>query len=451
MDKPEKNQIRRLTIEGYASGGEGVARLDGQVVFVRGALSGEVCDVQILKVGKSAIWGKAVHVVTPSSARITPDCPHYPACGGCQLRHMSYEEELKFKRQKVEDALNRIGGANACVSVIYGADNTERYRNKAQYPVAGGKDAPRIGFYRPRSHDVLDVPDCLLQPASASKLRGALLGWMKEYQIPAYDETSHTGLIRHLFVRTNTAGESLCAVVANGRSVPREKELVSALRAAEGALAGVVLAVNQEKTNVILGTRFRALWGRDYLEDTLCGLKFRISVPSFFQVNHGQAQVLYGLAVEYAGLTGGETVMDLYCGTGTITLAMAEKAGRAIGAEVVPEAVEDAKRNAMRNGVENAEFLCADAGEAAETLRARGLRPDVVLVDPPRKGLSLRVIEIIAEMEPQRLVYVSCDPGTLARDVKLLRERGFALSKAVAVDMFPRTEHVECVVLITRK
>lgn len=450
MVKPEKNRIYRLTVDGYASDGAGVARLDGQVVFVAGALRDEVCDVQLLKVGKSALWGKAVRVLTPSPARQESDCPHFPKCGGCQLRHMSYEEELELKRRRVEDALRRIGGVDCAVSVIYGAENTLRYRNKVQFPVSAGESAPKIGFYRARSHDVIDVPDCLLQPESAARLRNALRDWMVRFAVPAYDETAHRGLVRHLYVRTNAAGQSLCAVVANGRSLPREAELVAALRATEPGLAGIVLAVNEEATNVILGERYRTLWGQDTLEDVLCGLTFRISVPSFYQVNRAQTEVLYGKAAEFAALTGGETVLDLYCGIGTITLTMAKNAGRAIGAEMVPEAVRDAKENAARNGISNAEFLCADAGEAAAALAAEGVRPDVICVDPPRKGLSPAVIGAIADMAPGRIVYVSCDPGTLARDVKALEERGYRLRKAVAVDLFPRTHHVECVVLMSR-
>lgn len=451
MDGPKKNDVYRMTIEGYASAGEGVARLNGQAVFVKGALKGEICDVQLLKAGKTALWGKVRNLVKASPERQEPDCPYFPKCGGCQTRHMSYPEELAFKRRRVEDALKRIGGVDLPVSVIYGSNNTDRYRNKAQFPVSQGETAPRIGFYRARSHDVMEISDCLLQPKPAARLRVSLLEWMERYAVPAYDETGHRGLIRHLYVRVNAAGQSLCAVVANGGKIPRETELVSALRAAEPGLVGIVLAVNETKTNVILGERYRTLWGQDYLEDTLCGLTFRLSVPSFYQVNREQAEVLYDIAVAFAGLSGNETVLDLYCGIGTITLAMAKRAGRVIGAEVVPQAVEDARQNAARNGVSNAQFLCADAGEAAGTLAAEGVRPDVICVDPPRKGLSPDVIDAIAALAPDRLVYVSCDPATLARDIKLLGERSFSPVKAAAVDLFPRTHHVETVVQLSRK
>lgn len=450
MVKPEKNKIYRLSIDGYGSRGEGVGRLNGQAVFVQGALRNEICDVRLQKVGKTALWGSVAAIVTPSPARKRSDCLHFPQCGGCQLRHMSYAEELELKRRRVEDALHRIGGVNAAVSVIHGAENTLRYRNKAQFPVSEGDRAPRIGFFRERSHEVIDVTDCLLQPWSASKLRAALRDWMVQFGISAYEERTHTGLVRHLFVRANTAGQTLCCVIVNGYNLPAELELVHALRAAEPGLIGVILGVNRQRTNVILGESYRTLWGTDELEDTLCGLSFRISVPSFYQVNHEQTEVLYGLAVEFAGLTREETVLDLYCGIGTITLAMARHAGRVIGAEVVPQAVEDAKANAVRNRISNAEFICADAGEAATALAEQNIRPDVICVDPPRKGLSADVIEAVAVMAPSRLVYVSCDPATLARDVKRLGEKGYALARTEAVDMFPHTVHVETVVLMLR-
>ncbi len=441
----KKNEIHSLRIETFGSAGEGVARLSGQAVFVKGALPGEVCQVQLLKVGKRAAWGRVVQVTESSPARQAPDCPQYPKCGGCQLRHMTYEEELIFKRQKVQDALQRIGGWKGTVSVIHGAKDPFRYRNKIQFPVAEG---PRVGFFRARSHEVIDAPDCLLQPVPATRLRAAFQAWMAEHKIPAYDERTHTGLIRHFYVRVNRLGQTLCAVVANGRQLPFQDALLQALRQAEPALVGVVLSVNQEQTNVILGKTHHLLWGQDFLEDALCGLTFRLSVPSFYQVNRAQTEVLYGRALAFAGLTGTETVLDLYCGIGTITLAMARQARQVIGAEVVSTAVEDARANAQRNGISNAEFLCADAGQAAQELARRGLHPDVICVDPPRKGLALPVIDAIVQMSPRRLVYVSCDPATLARDVNLLSERGYILQTAEAADLFPRTAHVETAALL---
>ena len=445
--KPREGQLCRLVIDGYASDGAGVARLDGMVVFVQGGIRGEACDVRLTHVGRSALWGRVEEVVNPSPARIFPRCLHYTKCGGCQFRHMNYAEELEAKRIRVEDALRRLGGAEIHVSAILGAEQVDRYRNKAQFPVAKG---PRIGFYRPRSHDVIDVDDCLLQGEAAARLRGAVKEWMAEYSIPAYNERTFTGLVRHVYVRTNRAGRSLCCLLVNGRGVPREAELVRALRRAEPNLAGIVLGVNEKHNNVILGDSYRTLWGEDFLSDTLCGLTFRLSVPSFYQVNPAQTEVLYGKALEFAGLTGAETVLDLYCGIGTISLVMARKAGMVWGAEVVPQAVDDAIANAQRNHIENARFLCADAGEAARYLEGEGVRPDVVCVDPPRKGLAEDVVDTIADMGPQRVVYVSCDPGTLGRDVKRFAGRGYTLKRAVAVDMFPRTAHVETVVLLSK-
>ena len=297
---------------------------------------------------------------------------------------------------------------------------------------------------------MVDTEDCLLQPEADTALRLAFKGWMEDFQIPAYDESTGRGLIRHLYIRTNRAGEALCCVVANGRELPHAGELSGALRAAVPKLAGLVLNVNLRDTNVILGDAYRTLWGRDWLEEELCGLTFRLSVPSFFQINRDQTERLYQLALEFAGLTGEETVLDLYCGIGTISLCLARLAGHVIGAEVVPQAIEDARANALRNGVTNAEFFCGDAGEVAARLAGQGVRPQVICVDPPRKGLAPEVPAVLASMAPDRIVYVSCDPATLARDVKRLEELGYRAVQAQPVDLFPRTAHVETVVLLSK-
>ena len=444
----KEHDLVPLTVEGYASDGAGVARLDGVVVFIKGGLRGEACDVRIDKVGRSAIWGHAEGIPAPSPARADPVCPYYGDCGGCQLRHMTYAEELEVKRSRVEEALRRIGGASLTLPPVLGAACPDRYRNKAQFPVSPG---PRVGFYRPRSHSVLDVEDCLLQSSAAARLRAAAKGWMERFRIPAYEERSGTGLVRHVYVRANRAGQALCCLLVNGKKLPHEGELVEALRTAEPDLAGVVLGINEKRNNVILGDTYRTLWGQDYLMDSLCGLTFRLSVPSFYQVNPAQAEVLYAQALDFAALTGTETVLDLYCGIGTISLCMARSAKRVYGVEVVPQAVEDAGENAERNGISNAEFFCADAGEAAARLSAQGVRPQVICVDPPRKGLAPEVVETVAAMAPDRVVYVSCDPGTLARDVGRFAAMGYAAQRAVAVDMFPRTAHVETVCLLERR
>ena len=443
-----KNQEHTVTIEGYGEGGMGVARIDGRVVFVHGALRGEKCRVLILKTLKSVAFAKVLEVIEPSSERITPDCPYFPRCGGCTYRHIRYEEELRLKKQRVQDNLSRIGGSDVTVEEILGAQDTLRYRNKAQYPVS--KDGA-VGFYRARTHEVIECEHCLLVKPEAAAAAEALREYMQSCRVAGYDEKTGRGLVRHLYIRSNAAGESLVCVLVNGDKLPKEDRLVTLLRDACPKCTGIVLGTNTKKGNVILGDRYRTLWGSDRLEDTLCGKTFRLSVPSFYQVNRVQAERLYAKAIEFAGLTGQETVLDLYCGAGTITLALSDHAKKVLGAEIVPEAIDDARENAARNGVKNAEFFCGDASDVAKKLARENLRPDVITVDPPRKGLAADVVESIAEMQPQRVVYVSCDSATMARDVKRLADLGYTAQRACAVDMFPRADHVETVVLLSHK
>ena len=443
----EKNRIHRAHIDGYSSEGLGIARIDGQVVFVHGAIRGEVCDVLVMKVLKNAAFGKIAALVEPSPARRTPDCPYYGRCGGCDFRHMSYEEELWAKRARVQDALTRIGGAEVTVEEILGAEQPLHYRNKSIYPIS---PAGEVGFYRARSHQVVNVEHCLIQKPEADALAQAVRDYIARFRVPPYDETTGRGLLRHLYVRAGSTGESLVCLLVNGQRLPHEEELVAMLRAAAPGVCGVVLGENTRRGNAILGDRYRTLWGRDYLTDTLCGLELRLSVPSFYQVNHDQAQRLYEKALEYAGLTGRELAVDLYCGAGTITQVLARRARHVIGGEIVPEAIRDAEDSARRNGVENVEFLCGDASRLAAELRQRGLRPDVICVDPPRKGLAPDVVEAAASMEPERIVYVSCDPATLARDVARFAPLGYRPVRACAVDLFPGTAHVETVCLLSK-
>ena len=440
-----KNQEHTVTIEGYGEGGMGVARIDGRVVFVHGALRGEKCRVLILKTLKSVAFAKVLEVLEPSSERITPDCPYFPRCGGCTYRHIRYEEELRLKKQRVQDNLSRIGGSDVTVEEILGAQDTLRYRNKAQYPVS--KDGA-VGFYRARTHEVIECERCLLVKPVADAAAEALREYMQSCRVAGYDEKTGRGLVRHLYVRSNAAGESLVCVLVNGDKLPKEDRLVTLLRDACPKCTGIVLGTNTKKGNVILGDRYRTLWGSDRLEDTLCGKTFRLSVPSFYQVNRVQAERLYAKAIEFAGLTGQETVLDFYCGAGTITLALSDHAKKVLGAEIVPEAIDDARENAARNGVKNAEFFCGDASDVAKKLARENLRPDVITVDPPRKGLAADVVESIAEMQPGRVVYVSCDSATMARDVKRLADLGYTAQRACAVDMFPRADHVETVCLL---
>ena len=443
----KKNQIVPAVIEGYSSEGLGVARIDGQVVFVHGAVRGEQCDVLILKVLKNSAFGKVAAVREPSPHRVEPDCPYYGRCGGCDFRHMDYEEELRAKRQRVQDALARLGGSDVAVEKIIGAVEPERYRNKSQYPIAADGT---VGFYRARTHQVTDVRTCRIQKPAADAAAEAVRRYIRRFGVACYDEGTGRGLLRHLYVRTNAAGESLVCLLVNGDRLPHEAELVDIIQKHVPKAVGVVLGVNTRPGNAILGEEYRTLWGADTITDTLCGLTFRLSVPSFYQVNRDQAERLYERAVEFAGLTGKETVLDLYCGAGTITQVMAKHAREAIGAEIVPEAIEDARENAKRNGVENVSFFCGDASAVAADFAARKLRPDVICVDPPRKGLAPEVVEAAASMEPRRIVYVSCDPATLGRDVKRFAAHGYTVRRAVAVDLFPRTAHVETVVLMSR-
>ena len=451
MPEIKKNTIHPLEIQGYTAEGMGVGRLDGRVVFVPNTIRGEHWDVQLLKVNKNVAWGRGVKLLVESRERVPYDCPHAAKCGGCQYRHMTYQEELRAKKSRVEDALKRLGGVELELPDVLGAEAPLRYRNKVQFPVGPGRSEALIGFYRPRSHDIIDVDDCLLQPEIATKLRRLIKQWMGQCKVAPYDETTRKGVLRHQYVRTNQKGESLCCLIINGKKLPHGRILIDLLENHLPGLVGIVVNSNTKDTNVILGDEYYTLWGQDYLEETLCGLTFRLSVPSFFQVNRAQTERLYALALEFAGPTGNETVLDLYCGIGTISLAMAQKAGKVIGAEIVPEAIEDAKANAVRNGVSNAEFFCGDAGEVAFKLAQDGVRPQVVCVDPPRKGLQADVPGIIAGMSPDRIVYVSCDPATLARDLKRFAELGYQTAKAQPVDLFPRTAHVETVALLTKE
>lgn len=455
----QKNQRVELEITGLTAEGAGVGRASegGMAVFVPETIPGERVLVQIVKTAKNFCWGKAIQIIRPSACRVEPDCDAFPKCGGCVYRHMSYEIELEAKQQKVQDALRRIGGCEGfVVDPIVGA-NTEagtpdRYRNKAQFPI--GKDAegkPMLGFYAPRSHRIIPCEDCRLQPESFSRAMAAFLEWARLYQEPVYDETTHTGKLRHLYLRqAASTGAVMACVVVNGNGLHHEQELAEIMSRRVPELKSLLVNSNREDTNVVLGKKTRTVWGDSVLTDTLCGLRFEISPLSFYQVNHDQTEKLYGLAADFAGLTGEETLLDLYCGAGTIGLSMAGRVHRLIGVEIVAPAVEDAKKNAAANGIGNSEFLCMDAPQAAKLLEERGIRPHVVVVDPPRKGCGEGLPETIARMAPERVVYVSCDPATLARDVARFREVGYVLRRAVPVDMFPRTAHCETVALLEK-
>lgn len=447
----KKNQIHTAEITGYTADGAGVCRIEGRAVFVKGTIVGETWDVRILKVTGSAVYGKGERCLSPSLMRQEPPCPVYRKCGGCSLLHMTYAEELNMKLGRVNDALRRIGALDFQISEIVGAADPEHYRNKAIYNVAMSDGKPVKGFYRASTHEVTPVESCLLQKPMADRAAETVCRWMEAEGFLPYDESTGKGTVRHIFTRcaVHTSDAVVCIISARGFGAKTDA-LADALREACPELTGIVLNINKQKGNVVLSGDFYTLWGKPEIEDVLCGQRFQIAPQAFYQINPPQAERLYERAVTYAVQTPKDTILDLYCGAGTISLCLAQKAGRVIGAEIVPEAIENAKFNAAQNGVDNASFVCADAGEAAEMFAAQGIRPNAIVVDPPRKGMFPAAIDAIVSMQPERIVYVSCDPGTLARDLRLLSENGYAPLEGIAVDMFPHTPHVETVIWMTR-
>ncbi len=447
----KQNEIWEALVTDYTAEGQGVAHVEGCAVFIPNAIVGERVRIRIEKGKKTWASAKIVEILEKSPHRTQRQCPISAACGGCDFWHMDYAEECRLKGERVRCALNRIGGENLEEVPIVPAPSIYGYRNKAIYSV-GERDGRVIaGFYRAGSHAIMEQARCQILPPEFDQIKDIVLCYVNQYHIPAYRESDQSGLLRHIFIRKGwVSGEILVCLVIHGRHIPEPEALIGALQAVPG-FATLTLSVNTKPGNVVLGEEEIVLWGEGFIGDTLCGLDFRLSPRSFYQVNHPQAQRLYAAAIALAGLTKQDTVLDLYCGVGTITLAMAKFAGRAIGVEVIPQAVADARENALRNGAGNAEFFCADAGQAALALEEQGLRPKAIVVDPPRKGLSADAIAAIARMSPQRLVYVSCDPGTLARDIALLKPQGFTLQSAQAFDLFPRTKHVETVVQLSQQ
>ena len=448
VNEIRKNQILDLEIEGYSSEGVGIAHTGGRAVFVPGTIPGECWEALILKAPATGpVYAKALRCRKESAERIPADCPNYGRCGGCDTRHMSYREELRFKLDRVNAALKHIGRQSVMAEEILPSLDTDRYRNKAIFAV--GNEG--FGFFRPRSHQIIPVEDCLLQSQLSIRCARTVVRFMSSVGVEAYDEQTGRGRIRHVFCRQARSGsDAVCCVVSAGGLGDKTALLVKMLREACPELTGIVLNINKTKGNTVLAGDFYTLWGRATILDTLCGLTFEIAPQAFFQINPPQAERLYRKAVEYAVEEQPDLVFDLYCGAGTISLCLAQSARRVIGAEIVSQAVENARENARRNGVENVEFLCADAYEAARTLAERGERPAVVVVDPPRKGMSREAVEAVASMAPERVVYVSCDPATLARDILHFQGLGFSLQRVTAVDMFPRTCHVESVALLLR-
>lgn len=447
----EKNQIYEAVITDYTSEGQGVAKIEGCAVFIPNALKGERCMVRIEKAQKTWAAGKITALLEKSPHRVNRECPVAKLCGGCDFWHMDYEEETAMKAERVRQALNRIGGERLEEVPILSAPSCYGYRNKAQYPVDSKKGKAFAGFFRAGTHQVVENQRCLILPDETDRVKDAVIDYVNQFRVTTYDEETCKGLLRHIYVRRGAvSGQILVCLVVNGRRIPKEQELLNRLMKIPG-FATLVLSVNTKKGNAVLGDEFITLYGPGYIEDTLCGLSFRLSPRSFYQVNHHQAQRLYEAAISQAEITKEDTVLDLYCGVGTITLAMASAAGKVIGVEVIPQAVEDARDNAKRNGIQNADFFCGDAGQAALDLEAKGIRADVAVVDPPRKGLNADTIEALHRMSPRRIVYVSCDPATLARDVALLKERGYVLKHAMAADLFPRCAHVETVVTLSKQ
>lgn len=445
-----KNEIYEAAITSYTSEGLGVCRIGGMAVFVKGALAGETWRVRIMKVGGSVAYARGEECLSPVGARVKPACPVFGKCGGCDCMHMTYAEELRFKRDKVSDALRRIGGLDVEAGGIVPSDSVCGYRNKAIYNIAPGPDGPVFGFYRAGSHDVAATDRCLLQSEESDRCAASVCAWMRRQNVSAYTDAGG-GVIRHVFVRRARNGDAVCCVVASRAPGGKaEMSLVSALREACPQLTGVVLCVNSQPGNTVLSGKFRTLWGCADVTDTLCGFQFVLAPQAFYQINPPQAERLYALAVELAVPEHAGTVLDLYCGAGTISLCLSRRADRVIGAEIVPQAIENAKENAARNGVNNTEFICGDAGEAAEELKRRDVTPDAVVVDPPRKGMSEDAVRAVAAMAPRRIAYVSCDCATLARDLKLFAALGYRTVSATPVDMFPRTSHVECVAALVR-
>lgn len=445
----KKNDIITLEITAMSAEGSGIGRYDGLAVFVPLSSVGDVLRVKVLKVKSNCAFGKIEEIISPSCDRIQPECPVFSKCGGCVYSHISYEAELEIKRKRVEDAVKRIGKQDIDAMPIVSNMQSTAYRNKAQFPVnADGS----VGFYANHSHRIVPCEDCTLQPTEFSVICGLFTDWMKKSGNTVYNEQTGKGLVRHLYIRKATVtGEIMVCLVINGDSVRGIDEFKDRLLSRLGSqLKTLVLNINKNKTNVILADKCVNIYGDGYIYDRLCGVDIRIAPLSFYQVNHDMAELLYNKVKEY-GQPMGKTVLDLYCGAGTIGLSLADEAKRLIGVEIVPEAVEDAVFNAKNGGITNAEFICDDAAGAAKTLKKKGLSPDVVIVDPPRKGCSEQLLNIVAkDFSPERLVYVSCDPATLARDVKILDELGYKLIEYTPFDLFPRTSHVECCVLLMK-
>ncbi len=440
-----KNDIFEIEITGMTDDGSGVGRAEGIAVFVPYTIVGEVARVIIIKVNKSFAIGKLLDIIKPSEHRVKSDCEYYYKCGGCQLRHMDYDAEIEFKYNKVKECITRIGGISTPLSPVVCADARSRYRNKVQLPVS----EKGIGFYRRNSHDVIDMDDCLLQNEYVADIVNAIRLWMNKFNIAAYNEKENSGILRHVYIRSGKSG-IMVALVSNTTDIPHTDDIVSMLRALSLPITSIICNINTKNTNVVLGKENRVLWGDGYIKDNIGDVEFKISPNSFYQVNNPQTQRLYEIVRSMANMTGKEIVWDIYCGIGTIGQYIAKDAKKIIGIEIVPQAVEDARKNAEMNKIGNSEYHCGLAERIAPKLVGNTDAPDVVVLDPPRKGCEEVLLDTVVKLKPKRIVYVSCKPSTLARDLKYLESRGYKTCEIVPVDMFPGTSHIETVALLTK-
>ena len=441
----KKNDKITVTVSALSSSGSGIAKVSGYTLFIPQTLPEDLAEVLVLKTKSSYGYAKLIKLISPSPHRTAVPCPHFEKCGGCQLMMADYEYQKEAKRSFVENALSRIGGIDTKVDTV-GADTPFRYRNKMIFPF---DKKGNWGFYRERSHDVIPLSDCLLGDELNKDIMNAVADYMKKYDISPYDEENHTGIIRRVFIR-NSGKEFIVIISANADFLPHSDKFTAALRAVSDKISGIILNINKKRTNLVLGDKNAALWGKSTLSASLLGLKYEVSPESFLQVNPAQTERLYSLALDYADIKDSDTVLDIYCGIGTITLSAAKKSMRAIGVEIVEKAIENAQENAERNAIQNAEFYCGKAENIVPELLEKGISPDIVILDPARKGSDEKTLTAIAEAVPRKIVYVSCNPATLARDLKFLAGLGYEVKKATAVDMFPNTAHIETVVLLTK-
>lgn len=448
MTTVSKNEYYTKTVTDYTHEGMGVVKIDHYPIFIPDVLVGEEVEVKVIKANKKFGFGKLINVIKPSENRIEPPCPYYYECGGCQIQTMNYNEQTDYKRQTVDKSINRMAKLDKDINGTVAMDTPMYYRNKSQIPVKSNDGKIEMGFYKPRSHDIVDIHHCLIQKEIHNDLMVFIKELFNEEKVSVYDEAMHQGLLRHVIIRSNNDdSEVQVAFVTNGKK-NIFSEINKAIVETFPMVTSIVQNINPEKTNVIFGSKTNILYGQDYITDTLLGKKFRIKARSFYQVNHEQTEKLYKKALEAADLKGDETIIDTYCGIGTIGLCASDQAEKIIGIEVVDSAVEDAKENAELNGVDNAEYHLGKSEEVMKKLVGQGVKPDVVFVDPPRKGCHPEFLEALVEVKPQKIIYVSCNPSTLQRDLKYLNEQGYEVSPVTPVDMFPQTNHVESVVAL---